>query len=333
MHENQFAHDVLAKLGDLFGKEDLETIRTALSLAATDYTIDRKETAVVPFSGTMIPSFYEAYLICMKVAGKSGKTIYLYNLYLTDFFRAVCKPMHEVTANDIRAYLAKTQLTRGVSNRSLDHRRLVINTFLHWAHTEKYIPENPCETVKPIKYEVKERKPLTGEEMYILRDSLTEPRDKAMLAVLYSTGCRVSELIGLKREDVDIEAGTVHLFGKGSKHRTSYLNAEAKVTLQRYLETRTDTEDTLFVSMRSPARPLTKNAVEARLKKLAQKAGIDRNVFPHLIRHTTATDALNRGMPVTELQAMLGHTKLETTMIYAKVNNSNVQHSHARCIA
>ena len=168
--------------------------------------------------------------------------------------------------------------------------------------------------------------------MELVRDACKTYREKAIIETLYSTGCRVTELARLKKTDVDFQKGEVYLFGKGNKHRISYLNAKAEVALKKYLFSRTDNDPALFVSDRNPYHGIQKTTIEQIVKKIGQCSGIGRRVFPHLIRHTTATDALERGMNVTELQKILGHEKLNTTMIYAKVCQENVKYSHRRYV-
>ena len=168
--------------------------------------------------------------------------------------------------------------------------------------------------------------------MELVRYACQSQRERAIIEILYSTGCRVTELSNLNRSDVDFSNGEVHLFGKGKKHRISYMNAKAEVVLKKYLETRTDLNDSLFVSQKSPYGRLKKNAIELIVRKVGERAGIERRLFPHLIRHTTATDAIDRGMDVTELQKILGHADLETTMIYAKISQENVKRSHKKYI-
>lgn len=198
--------------------------------------------------------------------------------------------------------------------------------------SNNYISKNPCKQIHPIKYEAKLREPLTGVEMELIRDACQTRREKAIIETFYSTGCRVSELAILKKTDVDFRKGEVHLFGKGSKHRISYINAKAEVALKKYLFSRSDDCPALFVTDRSPVRALKKEGIESIVRKIGERSGIERRVYPHLIRHTTATDALERGMNVAEVQKILGHEKLDTTMIYAKVCQDNVKYDHKRYI-
>ena len=214
----------------------------------------------------------------------------------------------------------------------MDGKRLVINTFFEWCRDEGYINKNPCKQIHPIKYEAKPREPLTGIELGLVRDACKTYREKAIIETLYSTGCRVTELVRLKKTDVDFQKGEVYLFGKGNKHRTSYINAKAEVALKKYLFTRMDDTHALFVSERKPHQGLKKTSIEKIVREIGQRSGIGRRVFPHLIRHTTGTDALMRGMTLPELQELFGHVKPETTMIYAKTCRDNIKHNHQRCI-
>lgn len=240
--------------------------------------------------------------------------------------------LKQITTNDIRIYLYKTQETRKISNATLDNRRVIIQTFFEWAANEGYIGSNPCRNIKAIKYERAQRQPLSGMELERVRNACDTVRDKAMIEVLYSTGCRVTELERLNIADVDFEQKEVHLFGKGDKHRTSYLNVKAEFALRNYLETRTDENPALFVSERSPHDRLKKPAIEKRVRQLGELSKIGRRVYPHLIRHTTATDGLDRGMPIEEVQQILGHVNINTTMVYAQVSRANVKRDHRRCI-
>ena len=218
------------------------------------------------------------------------------------------------------------------SDHTIDTKRIVINTFLDWCCLEYYIPENPCAKIHAIKYEEKPREPLDGIEMEMVRDACVDLRERAMIEFFYSTGCRVSEMAILKKEDIDFSTKEVRLFGKCRKHRVSYLNARAEYTLQKYWATRKDDTDAVFCTIRKPYHALQKQAVEQVIHNIGVRSGIGRPLFPHLIRHTTATNAIDHGMDVTDLQKLLGHTRISTTMIYAKVTQENVRYSHHRYV-
>lgn len=326
-----FAKEFMVKLDGKISESDMATILQELQMFASNYDIQKKETSLTTYE-PQIPECYKTYMVAKKIEGLSKETLKTYDLYLKDFLLYIRKPMKEITANDIRIYLFSYQRKNGVSNRTMDGRRLVINTFLEWCRTERYIDWNPCSQIHPIRYESKIREPLTGIELELLRDACRTYREKAIIEVFYSTGCRVSEMVNLSKSDVDFVKGEVKLFGKGAKHRISYINARAEVSLKKYLFSRRDENPALFVSDRNPHDRLKKTAIEKVVREIGERSGIGRRVFPHLIRHTTATDALERGMNVAEVQKILGHEKLDTTMIYAKVCQENVKHDHKRYI-
>ena len=329
-----FANEFVSKLDGKISDEALRTVLQELQVFTSNYDISQRETHVVPYQSN-VPDCYRVYMVAKKIEGMSPESMKTYNFYLTDFFEHINRPFEQVTTNDIRIYLYETQKRTGVSNRTLDGKRLVINTFMDWCWKEGYIQNNPCASIKPIKFEKKPREPLSNMELEIVRDACENYRDKAMIELFYSTGCRLSEMVNLKISDIDFASKEVHLFGKGSKHRTSYLNAKAEYMLKKYFELERSKEsisDSVFVIFRKPYNGMHKGAIYARVKAIQKRSGIERSLFPHLLRHTMATDALNRGMNVAEVKEILGHEKLDTTMIYAKISHDSVKFNHKRYI-
>lgn len=329
-----FANEFVSKLDGKISDEALRTVLQELQVFASNYDINQRETHVVPYQSN-IPDCYRVYMVAKKIEGMSPESMKTYNFYLTDFFEHINRPFEQVTTNDIRIYLYETQKRTGISNRTLDGKRLVINTFMDWCWKEGYIPNNPCASIKPIKFEEKPREPLSSMELEIVRDACENYRDKAMIELFYSTGCRLSEMVNLKISDIDFASKEVHLFGKGSKHRTSYLNAKAEYMLKKYFELerpKDSISDSVFVIFRKPYNGMQKGSIYARVKAIQKRSGIERSLFPHLLRHTMATTALNRGMNVAEVKEILGHEKLDTTMIYAKISHDSVKFNHKRYI-
>lgn len=329
-----FANEFISKLDGKIPDEALRTVLQELQVFTSNYDISQRETHVVPYQNN-IPDCYRVYMVAKKIEGMSPESMKTYNFYLTDFFEHINRPFEQVTTNDIRIYLYETQKRTGISNRTLDGKRLVINTFMDWCWKEGYIPNNPCASIKPIKFEEKPREPLSNMELEIVRDACENYRDKAMIELFYSTGCRLSEMVNLKISDIDFTSKEVHLFGKGSKHRTSYLNAKAEYMLKKYFELerpKKSISDSVFVIFRKPYNEMHKGSIYARVKAIQKRSGIERSLFPHLLRHTMATDALNRGMSVAEVKEILGHEKLDTTMIYAKISHDSVKFNHKRYI-
>lgn len=329
-----FANEFVSKLDGKISDEALRTVLQELQVFTSNYDISQRETHVVPYQSN-VPDCYRVYMVAKKIEGMSPESMKTYNFYLTDFFEHINRPFEQVTTNDIRIYLYETQKRTGVSNRTLDGKRLVINTFMDWCWKEGYIPNNPCASIKPIKFEEKPREPLSNMELEIVRDACENYRDKAIIELFYSTGCRLSEMVNLKISDIDFASKEVHLFGKGSKHRTSYLNAKAEYMLKKYFELerpKDSISDSVFVIFRKPYNGMQKGSIYARVKAIQKRSGIERSLFPHLLRHTMATDALNRGMNVAEVKEILGHEKLDTTMIYAKISHDSVKFNHKRYI-
>lgn len=328
---DNFAKEFMTRLNGKVSDDELEVILRELEVFSVNYDISKKVTAIVEYEPHM-PECYKIYMVSKKIEGLSQSTLKTYDDCLMDFFITVNKTLREITANDIRAYLYTYQQTHKIINRTMDGKRLVINAFFEWCRDEGYIDRNPCRQVHPIKYNIKPREPLSGIELELVRDACRDCRERAIIETLYSTGCRVSELTQLQISDVNFNKKEVYLLGKGNKYRTSYINARAEVSLKKYLSTRVDECPALFVRERKPYTALQKTSVERIVRKVGERSGIGRNLFPHLIRHTTGTDALKRGMALPELQSLFGHVKPETTMIYAKTCNENVKYNHQRCI-
>ena len=319
----EIINEVIMRLNSKIPTEHIKTVESVMSIVLNNYEFTSKSHEL---SCVVIPKCLNIYLATKKIEGKSENSINLYRLYLNEFIRIVQKPLEDITANDIRMYLYLVQENRKISNRTLDSRRTVVCSFLGWCAAEGYISKNPAINITPIKYERKERVPLTDIQLEKVRNACSTLRETAMVEVLYSSGCRVTELARLNISDVNFDTREIKLFGKGDKHRTSYLSAKAIVALQAYLTSRTDDCEALFVSTKKPIKRMQKNGLEAIIRKLGKKCEMP-FLHPHLFRHTVATDCLKRGMDVTALQKMLGHRSLETTMIYAKVSDDTVRAS------
>ena len=213
---------------------------------------------------------------------------------------------------------------------SLNNQRTYICAFYKWLVDNDYLTKNPCANIKVIKHEKHTRHSLSGIDMEKLRDACENERDRALIEFLYATACRCEELVNVKISDVDFDSKEVLLFGKGRKERISYLNARAVVAIQKYLEKRKGNSEYLFCKQRAPYSKLTTRTIEKEITKIGEKAGV--SVSPHIIRHTTATDAIGKGMPIEQVQRLLGHESISTTLIYAKVSQKNVKNGHEKYI-
>ena len=332
MYEH-FKNDFLVQLQNRkFDQDQVRTILNCLDVVAYNYDISTKQTEIVEY-GDQIPELVKTYIVCKKIDGLSEQTLYNYHMHLKNFFMYIRKDPQNITANDIRIFLYKYQEIHKITNRSLDKIRQVISGFFQWAQDEEYIQKNPAKSINQIKYESKPRQALSQIELEYIRRSCKTLRESAMIEVLYSTGCRVSELSGLKISDVDFTEKKVHLFGKGKKHRFSYLNAKAEVALKEYLESRKDSCEYLFVTERKPIKNLNKEAIEKIVRNISKRTfGEEKKVTPHIFRHTTATTAMKNGMPIQSIQLMLGHSKIDTTMIYAHTDESMVKYEHEKSV-
>lgn len=328
--QEHFINELMVRLDGKIPPIYWDIILKELRYQLNEYDVAKKSTELVVYDmGTT--EHYKAFFVSKKVEGMSAGSLALYKTYIDLFFDYVKKPVAMISANDVRIFLYQIQKDRNVSDRTLETIRAIINSFFEWSTIEGYIGANPCRVIKPIKHEVKERKPLTNLELEMVRQACKTTREQAIVEVMYSTGCRVTELERLNINDVNFDTKEVALFGKGDKHRTSYISARAEVALKRYLAERTDGDEALFVYAVKPNDRLKKAGIECLIKHIGNEAGIDR-LHPHLLRHTMATDALSRGMDVAEIQKVLGHSNVDTTMIYAKINDTEVKRKHSKCI-
>ena len=311
----------------------MQQVMCIIDRVGGDYEVTKKCTALVPIEATAQRMLLE-YLACKSLEGFSKETLSNYHVALTKFITTVKKRVEEITSNDIRAYLYQYQNTRKISNRTLDHLRTTIAGFFHWAYAEGRLEHDPSIAIRPIKFIITPKPSLSQIELEYVRKKLGDARERAIIEIFYSTGCRVSELCGLKKADVDWDNETVLIFGKGGKYRTGFLNAKAIVALRDYLDTRTDNNDYLIVSDRKPHGQLKRAAVEKIVRLLSERAfyltGV--HITPHVFRHTTISTALHNGMPLQNVSKMAGHAEVRTTMGYAKIDYSDVQHDHSKYV-
>lgn len=323
--------NVLQAMSVTLCQEQLLELKTVLQVQMYPYEIAKKSTEVSVRDKNYV-YFLNMFLARKKSEGKTDNTINQYNLYLGMMLQWLNKEIKNITEDDLIYYLAIYKKTRGVSNGYLDHIRLVFSSFFGWMNAKGHIPKNPAKGMEPIKSVKKIKKPFTDEELEIMRRACEKERDLAIIEVLYSTGIRVSELTSLNRNDVDFLGKEIIVFGKGQKERATYLNATAYVHLKKYLSERTDSNAALFVSQKYPYDRLSVAGVEKVIKDIGNRMGIEK-AHPHRFRRTMATNILKRGMPIEEVKELLGHTKLDTTMIYCTVSKANVKLSHQKLMS
>ena len=266
-----------------------------------------------------------------NVEGCSSKSMKYYLYILNAFFKVTTKNVKDVTTDDIRLYLDSYSTSSNASKVSMDNIRRVLSTFFSWLEEEDYIRKNPVKRIHKIKSIRTIKTAFTDENIENLQDYCTTLRDKVIVELLSSTGMRVGELTTLNKDSIDIVNKECVVLGKGGKQRKVYFDSKTKIHLQAYLASRIDKNDALFVSITSPYDRLQISGVEIMLRKLGCRAGIAK-VHPHRFRRTLATKAIDKGMPVEQVQILLGHSKIDTTMHYAIVDQNNVKNSYRKYI-
>lgn len=271
------------------------------------------------------------FLASKHVEGCSERTIMYYHSTIDKMLNVVNKKIEFISTDDLRKYLADYKDNNNASKTTIDNVRRVLSSFFSWLEDEDYILKNPVRRIRKIKTKKVVKEVISDENFEILRDSCSNVRDLAMIELLASTGIRVGELVNLNIDDVLFNERECVVLGKGDSERIVYFDAKTKIHLLKYLENRTDNNPALFVSFKKPYKRLGINGVERRIRELGNGANI-KKVHPHKFRRTMATNAIDKGMPIEQVQKLLGHVQIDTTMQYAMVNQSNVKISHRKYI-
>lgn len=275
--------------------------------------------------------FVELFLAAKRIEGCSEKSLKYYEATITTMIKTINKNVKYIMTDDIRGYLTEHQQKKGLSKVTIDNIRRILSSFFSWLEDEDYILKNPVRRIHKVKTGTNIKETYSDETLEIMRDNCTELRDLAIIDMLASTGMRVGEMVLLNRNDIDFNERECIVFGKGSKERVVYFDARTKIHLQNYLESRNDNNPALFVSLKSPHERLKIGGIEARLREFGKKLGLNK-VHPHKFRRTLATVAIDKGMPIEQLQQLLGHRKIDTTLQYAMVKQSNVKFAHRKYI-
>jgi len=271
------------------------------------------------------------FLSAKQVEGRSDKTIVYYKSTIEKMLNKVKKHVYNINTDDLRKYLYGHKIEKKSSKTTIDNIRRILSSFFSWLEDEDYIIKNPVRRIHRVKTGRVVKEVLTDENLEILRDNCDEIRDLSMVELLTSTGIRVGELVRLNIDDIDFYERECIVFGKGESERIVYFDARTKIHLIEYLQTRIDDNPALFVSLNSPYERLGISGVETRLRDLGKKCNINK-VHPHKFRRTMATNAIDKGMPIEQVQKLLGHVQIDTTMQYAMVNQSNVKLAHRKFI-
>lgn len=274
----------------------------------------------------------DCFLSSKRVEGCSEKTITYYQTTTERLLKAVCKPIIDITTDDLRTYLSDYQERNSSSKVTMDNMRRIFSSFFSWLEDEDYIVKSPVRRIHKVKCANIIKETFTDESLEILRDTCQNKRDLAMVELLSSAGIRVGELVLLNKDDIDFNERSCVVFGKGDKEREVYFDARTKLHLQQYLSARIDDNKALFVSLKAPFHRLQIGGVEKALRRLGTLAEVNK-VHPHKFRRTLATMAIDKGMPIEQVQNLLGHKNINTTMQYAMVNKANVKNSHRKIIS
>lgn len=277
-------------------------------------------------------SYMELFLTAKQIEGCSKRTIQYYKMTIGHLLASIDVPLRKMTTEMIRTYLSDYQARNNCSNVTVDNVRRNLSSFFSWLEEEDHILKSPIRRIHKIKTKSTVKEVISDESIEILRDNCKVLRDLAIIDLLFSTGMRVGELVNLDVEDIDFEGRECVVYGKGDKERKVYFDARTKLHLQKYIESRKDNNKALFVTMNAPHERLKISGVEIRLRELGRSLNIDR-IHPHKFRRTMATRAIDKGMPIEQVQKLLGHQQIDTTMQYAMVNQNNVKASHKKYIS
>lgn len=276
-------------------------------------------------------SYLQEYLAAKRVEGCSEKTANYYEATVTRFFEMVDKSILKVTTEDLRRYLTDYQVERNSSKVTIDNIRRIFSSFFAWLEDEDIIIKSPVRRIHKVKTPNNIKETYSDEELEKMRDHCSELRDLALIDVLTSTGMRVGELVNLNKVDINFEERECVVLGKGNKERIVYFDARSKIHLSNYLSARSDDNEALFVSLKQPYTRMTIGGIESRIKKLGRDVGIAK-AHPHKFRRTLATNAIDKGMPIEQVQSLLGHERIDTTLHYAMVKQNNVKIAHKKYI-
>ena len=327
--KDALTREVLQQMLPFMDNEQAMRLQKVLDNVLTKYEINETTNAPVMESTNeqMVTKFIEA----KRIEGCSEKTLAYYRKTIDAMLDDVGKEVMHIVTEDLRSYLTKYQEGKQLSRVTVDNVRRILSSFFSWLEDEDYILKSPVRRIHKVKTSANIKETYSDEALETMRDNCEELRDLAMIDMLASTGMRVGEMVLLNRNDIDFNERECVVLGKGNKERVVYFDARTKIHLQNYLDSRTDFDEALFVSLRSPHSRLTISGIEVRLREMGRKLGMEK-VHPHKFRRTLATMAIDKGMPVEQLQRLLGHQRIDTTLQYAMVKQSNVKIAHKKYI-
>ena len=320
--------EIIREMLSSLNNEQLSKLKTTLEIYLYNVSIEAKQEADKEKEEV---DYLEIFLSAKRIEGCSEKTLIYYKNTIQQMIDSIGKSVCTIVTEDLRTYLAEYQKEKQSSKVTIDNIRRIFSSFFAWLEDEDYIIKSPVRRIHRIKAASTIKETYTDEQLESMRDNCDNPRDLALIDILASTGMRVGELVLLNRDDISFDERECIVFGKGDKERMAYFDARTKIHLQNYLDSRTDNNDALFVSLKAPYNRMKIGGIELRLREMGKRLNIEK-VHPHKFRRTLATVAIDKGMPIEQLQKLLGHQRIDTTLQYAMVKQSNVKIAHRKYI-
>ena len=325
--KEQFITEVQQRMLSHLNNEQLQHLQEAL-----EYCLRGIEMSVVDQPQEKVqPDMVAAFISAKRIEGCSEKTLAYYSKTIVAMIKSIGKTVQQITTEDLRQYLTEYQINRKSSKVTIDNIRRILASFYSWLEDEDYIIKSPVRRIHKVKTAKLVKDTYTDETLELMRDNCDSLRDLAIIDLLASSGMRIGEMVALNRDDINFNERECVVFGKGNRERLVYFDARTKIHLQNYLNNRTDSSPALFVTLRAPYKRIQIGGVELRLRELGRRLSIPK-VHPHKFRRTLATSAIDKGMPIEQVQQLLGHQKIDTTMHYAMVKQQNVKLAHRKFI-
>ena len=316
--------EIINEMAEVLNTAQLKKLQEVLLKHLSDNSLEKKNISNY--------EYLKMFLEAKQIEGCSERTIKYYKVTIEHLLKNVQNPIRKITTERMREYLVDYQKINNCGKTTVDNIRRNISSFFSWLEEEDYILKSPMRRIHKIKTKKSVKNVITDEEIEKLRDNCKNLRDTAMIDLLYSTGIRVGELVKLNIEDINFSERECIVFGKGDKERKVYFDAKSKIHLKNYIDSRKDNNPALFVTLNAPYDRLKISGVEIRIRELGRLLNLEK-IHPHKFRRTMATRAIDKGMPIEQVQKILGHSQIDTTMQYAIVNQNNVKASHRRYIA
>jgi len=325
--KQKIIEEIVQQMLPYIDNAQLQKLQEVLEHSLFNYDVSGKATDTQDDSRKLIDSFVYA----KRIEGCSEKTLKYYRTTIEAMVEAIDKGVRHMQTDDLRAYLTEYQEKHGSSRVTIDNIRRILSSFFSWLEDEDHILKSPVRRIHKVKTATNIKETYTDEELEKMRDNCTELRDLAIIDMLASTGMRIGEMVLLNKADINFNERECVVFGKGDKERVVYFDARTKIHLQNYIDSRSDENPALFVTLRASYTRITIGGIESRLREIGKALEIEK-VHPHKFRRTLATMAIDKGMPIEQLQQLLGHKRIDTTLQYAMVKQSNVKQAHRKYI-